>query len=174
MKDGRDTSTGILFGAMCCLGISAGLRSGELRAVTFEQILRHPLPSGEMLYGLIVDRALNDKGEFVGLKKSLKDDPRERAVILSEKNNTDSPYVYQLDQREPRPSFPTQGKSDMKGNPRAALGGRAQTGRHIGRWAPADAACDEVYLQYPDEDAPALSDLERGNRTPFRGHDHAL
>ncbi len=85
LKDGRDNSTGILFGAMCCLGISAGLRSGELRAVTFEQIVRHPLPDGEMLYGLIVDRALNEKGEFVGLKKSSKDDPRTRAVILSEK-----------------------------------------------------------------------------------------
>lgn len=101
LKDGRDLSTGILFGAMCCLGISAGLRSGELRAVTFEQIIRHRLPSGEMLYGLIVDRALNEKGEFVGLKKSSQDDPRERAVILSEKTMRilDMLYIDSVKQR---------------------------------------------------------------------------
>jgi integrase len=70
---------------MCCLGVSAGLRSGELRAVTFEQMIEHKLPSGEVVHGLIIDRAINNRGEFVGLKKSKEDDPRERAVILSEK-----------------------------------------------------------------------------------------
>lgn len=85
LRDGRDYGTGILFGAMCCLGISAGLRSGELRAVTFEQLLEHQMPSGEIVQGLIVDRALNAQGEFIGLKKSSKDDPRERVVILSNK-----------------------------------------------------------------------------------------
>ncbi|VBB40372.1 hypothetical protein TRIP_E280349 [uncultured Spirochaetota bacterium] len=57
LKDGRNHGTGILFGAMCCLGVSAGLRSGELRAVSDDQIVRHKLPNGEMLYGLIIDKA---------------------------------------------------------------------------------------------------------------------
>ncbi|MCE1159445.1 MAG: tyrosine-type recombinase/integrase [Spirochaetia bacterium] len=85
LEDGRDLGTGILFGAMCCLGVSAGLRSGELRAVSADQIVRKKLPSGDMLYGLIVDKALNSKQEVVGLKKATKDDLRVRVVVLSEK-----------------------------------------------------------------------------------------
>ena len=85
LNDRRDHGTGILFGAMCCLGISAGLRSGELRAVSVDQIIRRRLPSGEMLYGLIVDKALNAKQQVVGLKKANKEDPRVRIVVLSDK-----------------------------------------------------------------------------------------
>ena len=85
LEDGRDHGTGILFGAMCCLGVSAGLRSGELRAVSADQIVRQMLPTGEMLYGLIIDKALNSKQEIVGLKKATKDDLRVRVVVLSEK-----------------------------------------------------------------------------------------
>jgi len=85
LEDGRDHGTGILFGAMCCLGVSAGLRSGELRAVSIGQILRKKLPNGDMLYGLIVDQALDKDQEVTGLKKSSEDDGRERVVILSEK-----------------------------------------------------------------------------------------
>lgn len=85
LEDGRDHGTGILFGAMCCLGISAGLRSGELRAVSDGQILRKKLPNGDMLYGLIVDQALDKDQKVTGLKKSSEDDGRERVVVLSEK-----------------------------------------------------------------------------------------
>ena len=85
LNDGRDHDTGILFGAMCCLGVSAGLRSGELRAVTADQILRYKLPSGEILYGLIVDKALNSDQEVVGLKKATEDDLRVRVVVLTAK-----------------------------------------------------------------------------------------
>lgn len=85
LKDGRDHGTGILFGAMCCLGVSAGLRSGELRAVSADQIVRQKLPNGEMLYGLIVDKALSSKQEIIGLKKATDEDLRVRAVVLTEK-----------------------------------------------------------------------------------------
>lgn len=85
IADGRDHGTGILFGAMCCLGVSAGLRSGELRAVTMDQLVRRTLPSGQVLWGLIVDKMLDDKLQIAGLKKSKKDDPKTRAVPLSEK-----------------------------------------------------------------------------------------
>ncbi|MFA5851512.1 MAG: tyrosine-type recombinase/integrase [Spirochaetales bacterium] len=85
LDDGRDHGTGILFGAMCCLGVSAGLRSGELRAVSADQIIRRKLPNGEMFYGLIVDKALSSKQKIVGLKKATKEDLRVRAVVLTEK-----------------------------------------------------------------------------------------
>jgi len=85
LQDGRDFSTGILFGAMCCLGVSAGLRSGELRGVSVDQIVRQKLPNGGMLCGLIVDKALSSKQEIVGLKKATDEDLRVRVVVLSDK-----------------------------------------------------------------------------------------
>ncbi len=85
LEDGRDLNTGLLFGAMCCLGVSAGLRSGELRAVSADQIIRTRQPDGAMTYGLIVDRALNRNNEIAGLKKANKEDLRVRVVVLSDK-----------------------------------------------------------------------------------------
>jgi integrase len=101
LEDGRDHDTGMLFGAMCCLGISAGLRSGELRAVSADQIIRKQLKNGEMLYGLIVDKALGDDQEIVGLKKAKADDLRVRVVMLSEKTmRTLDMYLESVPQRE--------------------------------------------------------------------------
>jgi integrase len=86
-KDTRDyPGTGILFGAMFCLGLSAGLRSGELRAVSRDQFVQHRLQDGSYLYGLIVDRAYDSTGQISSaLKKGNDEDLRHRAVILSDK-----------------------------------------------------------------------------------------
>lgn len=87
LKDSRDyPGTGILFGAMFCLGLSAGLRSGELRAVCGDQFVRYRLQDGSYLYGLIVDKAFDSTGHINDtLKKGNDENLRHRAVILAEK-----------------------------------------------------------------------------------------
>jgi hypothetical protein len=53
------------------------LRSGEIRALHREQV---SIPSS----GLVIDRALDDRGEIGLLKKATNEDPRSRAVIIPE------------------------------------------------------------------------------------------
>lgn len=65
----------LMFGTLFCLTVSAGLRSGEVRAIHREQIC-------ESKCGLIIDRAVDDLGEIGPLKKATEDDSRSRAVII--------------------------------------------------------------------------------------------
>lgn len=66
----------LMFGAMFCLMVSTGLRSGEVRAITWEQIDRQR-------GGLIVDKALNPRTcEVQHLKMGSDDDPRLRVVLI--------------------------------------------------------------------------------------------
>ncbi|HKL87324.1 MAG TPA: site-specific integrase [Treponemataceae bacterium] len=67
----------LMFGTIFCLTVSAGLRSGEARAIHRDQIC-------ESRSGLIIDRALDDRGVIGGLKKATTEDPRSRAVIIPE------------------------------------------------------------------------------------------
>jgi integrase len=83
IDDPRDyEGLGIMLGAAFCLAVSAGLRSGEVRAVHREQFFRRELKPGEWLFGLIVDRAYDAKMNIGMLKKGSEQDPRYRAVIL--------------------------------------------------------------------------------------------
>jgi integrase len=67
----------LMFGTMFCVTVSAGLRSGEIRALHREQIsLAHS--------GLLIDRAVDDLGEIGPLKKVTDEDSRSRAVIVPE------------------------------------------------------------------------------------------
>jgi integrase len=86
IEDHRDeTGTGIMLGAAFCLAVSAGLRSGEVRAFHREQLIRRELPSGAMLYGLIIDRAYDAKMKLGMLKKGTEDDPRYRVVMIPDR-----------------------------------------------------------------------------------------
>ncbi|ULQ60388.1 site-specific integrase [Brucepastera parasyntrophica] len=67
----------LMFGTLFCLTVSAGLRSGEVRALHTEQIY---LPRS----GLVIDRAVDDLGEIGLLKKATAEDTRSRAVIVPE------------------------------------------------------------------------------------------
>jgi integrase len=67
----------LMFGTLFCLTVSAGLRSGEVRAINREQIC-------ESRSGLIIDRAVDDLGIIGPLKKATTEDPRSRAVIIPE------------------------------------------------------------------------------------------
>jgi integrase len=66
-----------MFGTLFYLAVSAGLRSGEARAIHRDQI---STANG----GLVIDRALDDLGQIGPLKKASKEDPRSRAVIIPE------------------------------------------------------------------------------------------
>jgi len=77
-----DDGTGIMLGAAFCLAVSAGLRSGEVRAVHRDQLIRKQLPYGAWLYGLIVDRSYDAKMDLGSLKKGTEEDPRYRAVMI--------------------------------------------------------------------------------------------
>ena len=67
----------LMFGTLFCLTASAGLRSGEIRALNREQIC-------ESHHGLIIDRAVDDLGNIGSLKKATAEDSRSRAVIIPE------------------------------------------------------------------------------------------
>jgi integrase len=69
--------TALMFGTLFCVTASAGLRSGEIRALHREQV---SLPNS----GLLIDRAVDDRGVIGPLKKATEDDPRSRAVIIPE------------------------------------------------------------------------------------------
>jgi integrase len=67
----------LMFGTLFCVTVSAGLRSGEIRALHQDQI---SLANS----GLMIDRALDDRGEIGLLKKATEEDSRSRAVIIPE------------------------------------------------------------------------------------------
>jgi hypothetical protein len=64
-----------MFGTLFCVTVSAGLLSGEIRALHQEQV---SIPNN----GLVIDRAVDDRGQIGSLKKATKEDPRSRAVII--------------------------------------------------------------------------------------------
>lgn len=67
----------LMFGTLFCVTVSAGLRSGEIRALHNEQIsIRYS--------GLVIDRALDEQGQLGPLKKASKEESRSRAVIIPE------------------------------------------------------------------------------------------
>ncbi len=74
MRKERD-ETALMFGTMFCVTVSAGLRSGEIRALHREQV---SLSNS----GLVIDRAIDEQGIIGGLKKATSDDSRSRAVII--------------------------------------------------------------------------------------------
>jgi len=67
----------LMFGTLFCVTVSAGLRSGEIRALNRDQI-------SIANSGLIIDRAVDDLGHIGLLKKATEEDPRSRAVIIPE------------------------------------------------------------------------------------------
>jgi len=67
----------LMFGTLFCVAVSAGLRSGEVRALHRDQI-------SFANSGLVIDRAVDDLGQIGALKKATEEDPRSRAVIIPE------------------------------------------------------------------------------------------
>jgi integrase len=67
----------LMFGTLFCVTVSAGLRSGEIRALHKDQI-------SIANSGLVIDRAVDDLGQIGLLKKATEEDPRSRAVIIPE------------------------------------------------------------------------------------------
>ena len=78
MRKERD-EIALMFGTLFCVAASAGMRSGEIRAMFREQV---SLPNS----GLVIDRAVDDRGIIGLLKKGTEKDPRSRAVIIPEKS----------------------------------------------------------------------------------------
>jgi integrase len=72
-----DGNLALMFGTLFCVTVSAGLRSGEIRALHREQV---SIPNS----GLVIDRAVDDRGEIGPLKKATAEDNRSRAVIIPE------------------------------------------------------------------------------------------
>jgi integrase len=66
-KEG-DKSLALMFGTLFCVTVSAGLRSGKIRALHREHV---GIPNS----GLIIDRALDDRREIGPLKKATEEDP---------------------------------------------------------------------------------------------------
>jgi integrase len=66
-----------MFGTLFCVTVSAGLRSGEIRALHREQV-------SVSNSGLLIDRAIDERGVIGPLKKATEGDPRSRAVIIPE------------------------------------------------------------------------------------------
>jgi integrase len=75
-KEG-DENLALMFGTLFCVTVSAGLRSGEIRALHRDQV---SIPNS----GLVIDRAVDDRGQIGPLKEATKEDPRSRAVIIPE------------------------------------------------------------------------------------------
>jgi len=67
MRKERD-DIALMFGTLFCVTVSAGLRSGEVRALHRDQI---SIPNN----GLVIDRAVDDLGQIGLLKKATEDDP---------------------------------------------------------------------------------------------------
>jgi len=76
MRKERD-EIALMFGTLFCVTVSAGLRSGEIRALNTEQI-------SIANSGLVIDRALDDRGEIGMVKKATANDTRSRAVVIPE------------------------------------------------------------------------------------------
>jgi integrase len=77
MRKERD-EIALMFGTLFCVAVSAGMRSGEIRALHRDQV---SLPNS----GMVIDRAVDDRGIIGPLKKATEEDPRSRAVIIPEK-----------------------------------------------------------------------------------------
>jgi len=71
----------LMFGTLFCTAASAGMRSGEIRAMSTEQAC---LANS----GLLIDRAVDDRGIIgpLSVKKASEEDPRPRAVIIPKKS----------------------------------------------------------------------------------------
>jgi integrase len=67
----------LMFGTLFCVTESAGLRSGEIRALRREQVR---IPN----IGLVIDRDIDDRGQIGSLKNAAAEDGRSRAVIIPE------------------------------------------------------------------------------------------
>ena len=67
----------LMFGTLFCVTVSAGLRSGEVRALHKDQV---SIPNS----GLIINQAIDDQGKIGPLKKATAEDSRSRAVIIPE------------------------------------------------------------------------------------------
>jgi len=78
MRKERD-ETALMFGTLFCVAVSAGMRSGEIRAMFAEQV---SLANS----GLVIDRAVDERGVIGLLKKGTEEDPRSRAVIIPDKS----------------------------------------------------------------------------------------
>lgn len=78
LRDKEDAEVSLMFGAMFCLMVSAGLRPGEARGMNVDQLYLD-------LGGLIVDRAVDDEGKIGPPKKSRRGDPRFRVAYVPEK-----------------------------------------------------------------------------------------
>jgi len=76
MRKERD-EIALMFGTLFCVTVSAGLRSGEIRALHREQV---SVPHS----GLVIDRALDDDGKLGLLKKATDEETRSRAVVIPE------------------------------------------------------------------------------------------
>jgi integrase len=74
MRKERD-EIALMFGTLFYVAVSAGLRSGEARALHRNQISIENS-------GLAIDRAVDDLGLIGPLKKATEEDPRSRAVII--------------------------------------------------------------------------------------------
>ena len=74
MRKERD-EIALMFGTLFCVTVSAGMRSGEIRALYRDKV---SIPNS----GLVIDRAIDDRGIIGPLKKATDEDPRSRAVII--------------------------------------------------------------------------------------------
>ena len=61
MRKERD-EIALMFGTLFCVAVSAGMRSGEVRAMCYEQV---SVPHN----GIVIDRAVDDMGLIGPLKK---------------------------------------------------------------------------------------------------------
>lgn len=75
-SDLADTRPALMFEVMAAVAVSCGLRSGEVVALSFEQIF-----PGK---GLLIDRVLEKDGTVSFPKKGTADDPRYRVVPVSD------------------------------------------------------------------------------------------
>jgi len=78
MRKERD-EIALMFGTLFCIAFSAGMRSGEIRAMFEEQV-------STANSGLMIDRAVDERGVIGPLKKATEDDPRSRAVLIPGKS----------------------------------------------------------------------------------------
>lgn len=75
-RDLKDRSIAQMFSVMAAVAVSCGLRSGEVVALSHEQII-----SGK---GLVIDRELDEEGKISFPKKGTESDPRFRVVPISD------------------------------------------------------------------------------------------
>jgi len=78
MRKERD-EIALMFGTLFCVAVSAGMRSGEIRALFEEQV-------SIANSGLMIDRAVDQRGIIGLLKKGTEEDPRSRAVLIPDKS----------------------------------------------------------------------------------------